>query len=382
MTVMCTDAKTSADLQSAVFTCKGYIKMRNCKEAVVNEPVAITKAYGYINEWGPVYSERFRNRNTLFIGQADTTACALIMRMADGTVSPMFCLLHHWCEGANQHLDFSTSVEFSVDVEDFKPRWIFDGEEVDLTQLARTKNGEAANAARMVCSGVPALGVLAYKVHLIDEAFQNNRLYCNEPMLWVPRKEVDIATNSVEPFLSFICSGMGGIMTPTHVRVRELMRQAYGLTPWQMYANAGCSATVLMVDISKKAGMLGQLIKILADMIEHPLEMLAVDQRSLPKLLSKEQEQAFRKCVPWFVINQDEYEVPDHENCFLMARRMDTYQTRFKKHIPAEQLGFKMPVLDEFRQQMHPAETAPRQKPPKIVEVKPSAAVTSGTSES
>jgi hypothetical protein len=353
--------------------------MRHCKEAVVNEPVAITKAYGYINEWGPTYSERFRNRNSLFIGPADTTACALIMRMQDGTVSQMFCLLHHWCEGSNRHLDFSTSVEFAVDIEDFEPRWIFDGEEVDLAQLVQTKNSEAANAARMVCSGVPALGVLAYKVHLIDEACCNNRLYCNEPMLWVPRQKVDTATNAIEPFLSFICSGMGGIMTPTHVRVRDLIQKAYGLTPWQMYANAGCRPDILMMDISKKSGMLGQLIKIVSDMIEHPLEMLGIDQKSLPKLLSREQERDFRNSVPWFVVDQDNYSVPEHEECFLMARRMDTYQLKYKKHIPAEQLGFKMPVLDELRQQMHPAETAPRQKPPEIVEVKPStpAAVTS-----
>lgn len=341
----------------------------NCKEAV--SVVTITRAYGYINEWGPSYSEKFRNRNALFIGPADTTACALIMRMADGTTSPMFCLLHHWCEGHDCHLAFSTSVEFAIDIEDFHPQWVFDGEEVELEQLAQARNSEAANAARMICSGVPALAALAYRVHLIDEAFQSSRLYCNEPVLWVPRQRVDTAANVIEPFLSFICSGMGGLMTPTHVRVRDLMKKAYGLTPWQMYANAGCSARILMVDIGKKSGMLGQLIQIIAHMIEHPLEMLGIDQRQLPKLLSKSQERDFRNCIPWFVVDQDDYSPPDHAGCFLMGRRMDTYYTRHKKQIPAFQLGFRMPVLSELRQQMHPAET-PEQRPPEIIEVKPS----------
>jgi len=347
--------------------------MRHCKEAVV-KPLSVTKAYGYVNEWGLSYAERFRHRNALFVGSADTTVCALIMRMPNG-ISEAYCLFHHWTEGEGRHLNFSTSVAFSVNLGKLDtPKWLFDGEQVELEELAKTSNEEAAQRARMVVSGLPALACLAYKSHLINEAFGHPRVLVNEPILMVPRTcgKIDVASNMVEQFLSFICSGMGGLMSPAYLRTKELV-QSYAVTPWQMYLNAGCDPQTMMSDFGKKPGMLGMLIKIVSDVIDQPIEMLGVNQRNLPLLLSPAQIKEFKDCVPWFVMDQDEYEVPQHKDCFLMGRRMDTFQTQHKSYIAARQLGFEIPNIEELRQQTRSAET-PKQKAPAVVEVKPSAA--------
>ena len=344
--------------------------MGHCKEAVVR-PLSITKAYGYVNEWGLSYAERFRHSNTLFIGSADTTVCALILRMPNG-ISDVYCLFHHWTEGEGKHLDFSTSVAFFVNLGNMDtPRWMFDGEQVELEELARVNNEEAAQKARMVVLGLPALACLAYKSHLINEAFAYSRKLVNEPILMVPRDcgRVDDATNLIEPFLSFICSGMGGLRSPAYLQTKKLV-QDYAVTPWQMYLNAGCDPQTMMSDFGKKQGMLGALIKIVSSVIERPIEMLGINQNNLPLLLSSAQIKAFKSCVPWFLMDQEEYVVPQHKDCFLMGRRMDTFQTQHKSYIAARQLGFGIPNIEELRQQTRPAET-PKQKAPAIVEVKP-----------
>lgn len=351
------------------FLLEGVYEMRHCKEAVV-KPLAITKSYGYINEWGSVYAERFRHRNALFIGSADTTACALIMRMPNG-VTDAYCLLHHWEEGNSSHLSFSTSVAFSVNLGRLDaPKWLYDGQIVQLEELVKTSNEEAAQQARMVVSGLPALACLAYKSYLINEAFNHPRVLSNEPILMVPRSsgKIDCASNLVEQFLSFICSGMGSLMSPAYRRTKELVEQ-YGVTPWQMYVNAGCDPAIMMSDFGKKQGMLGQLIKIVAAVIEDPIRMLGVNERNLPFLLSPAQVQQFKGCVPWFVMDQDEYVVPQHKECFLMGRRMDTFHTHHKSYIACRQLGFEIPDIEELRQQTRSAET-PAQKAPAVVEVK------------
>lgn len=345
--------------------------MRHCKEAVV-KPLAITRSYGYINEWGLSYAERFRHRNALFVGPADTTACALIMRMPDG-ITDAYCLLHHWTEGDGRHLDFSVTVPFSVNLGKLdNPRWLFDGEQVELADLVKTRNEEAAQRARMVVSGLPALACLAYKSHLINEAFHNHRVLANEPILMVPRSsgKIDVPSNLVEQFLSFICSGMGSLMSPAYLRTKELVKD-YAVTPWQMYVNAGCDPQTMMSDFGRKHGMLGTLIKIVSDLIEHPLEMLGVNQKNLPLLLSPAQIRQFKDCVPWFAMDMDEYVVPEHKDCFLMGRRMDTFHTHHKSYIACRQLGFEIPNIEELRQQTRSAET-PKQKAPAVVEVKTS----------
>lgn len=347
--------------------------MGHCKEAVV-KPLSITKAYGYVNEWGLSYAERFRHRNALFVGSADTTVCALIMRMPYG-ISEAYCLFHHWTEGENRHLNFSTSVAFSVNLENLgTPKWLFDGEQVELEELAKSSNEEAAQRARMVVSGLPALACLAYKSHLINEAFKHPRVLANEPILMVPRScgKVDLPSNVVEQFLSFICSGMGSLMSPAYLRTKELV-QEYEVTPWQMYLNAGCDPQTMMSDFGKKQGMLGTLIKIVSDVINQPIEMLGVNQNNLPLLLSPAQIRSLKECVPWWVMDQEEYVVPRHKDCFLMGRRMDTFQTQHKSYIPAGQLGFEIPDIEELRQQTRSAET-PKQRAPAAVEVKTSAA--------
>jgi len=349
--------------------------MRHCKEAVV-KPLSITKAYGYINEWGVSYAEKFRHRNALFIGSADTTVCALIMRMPNG-ISEAYCLFHHWTEGEDKHLNFFTSVASCINLEkQDAPKWFFDGEQVELKELAKTSNEEAAQRARMVVSGLPALACLAYKSYLINEAFRSPKFWVNEPILMVPKScgKVDIALNVVESFLSFICSGMGGLMSPAYLRTRELVH-SYAITPWQMYLNAGCDPKIMMSDFGKKQGMLGKLIKVVSDTIEQPIEMLGVNQRSLPLLLSPIQIKAFKDCVPWFVMDVDGYVVPQHKDCFLMGRRMDTFQTQHKSHIAARQLGFEIPNIEELRQQTRSAET-PNQKAPLVVELKTPAQIT------
>jgi hypothetical protein len=129
----------------------------------------------------------------------------------------------------------------------------------------------------------------------------------------------------------------------------------------------------MMSDFGKKHGMLGTLIQIVSDVIDRPIEMLGVNQKNLPLLLSPAQIKAFKDCVPWFVMDQDEYVVPQHKDCFLMGRRMDTFQTQHKSYIAARQLGFEIPNVEELRQQTRSAET-PKQKAPAVVEVKTSAA--------
>jgi hypothetical protein len=224
----------------------------------------------------------------------------------------------------------------------------------------------------MVVSGLPALAGLAYKSHLINEAFNQPRVLTNEPILMVPRSsgKVDTASTVVEPFLSFICSGIGSLMSPAYLRMKQLIAE-YKITPWEMYLNAGCDPQTMMSDFGRKQGMLGRLIKIVSDMIEHPLEMLGVDQNSLPLLLTNSQITQFKNCLPWFVMDVEEYVVPVHKECFLMGRRTDTFHTKNKSYIACKQLGFEIPNLEQLRQQTRSSDT-PKQKPPALVEIKPS----------
>lgn len=337
--------------------------------------VAVSKAYGFVNEWGPHYSERFRSSRCVFVGSADTTVCATILRKADGSATAAYCGFFSWSEGQLEgynsfmHLKFSMEPEFSCRWDRDKPTWYHEGESVQLTDLVSSQNYAAAENARMIVPGLPALASLVVRSHLLAQAFQSRRFLVNEPMLWVPRRKVEAPVNMVEHFLAYICAGIGPMQSPAYLQANEVVRDAFGIGTWDMFFRSGCRPEVMMRDLGAKTGVLGKFCKIIKKFIEEPIAMSGIQRAKLPLLLSKAEQQAFAECVPWFCEDSDGYEPPDHKECFLVARRTDTVLLQGGAYIPAKFLGFSAPCEEELRQKMHLAEVSRQQAP--VIEVKP-----------
>lgn len=352
--------------------------MTHSKDAC-SRVVSVTKAFGFINEWGPHYSEKFRTNRCTFVGSADTTACALIMRRQDGSLSAAYCCFTSWEEGPSLdnynsyvHLQFGHQPEFQVRLDRCRaPEWFHNGEAVDLKVLAKEQNFAAAQRARMVCAGLPSLAALAYRSLLLAEAFKSTKLMVNEPMLWVPRRKTELAANSMEQFLAYVCCGLGPIHSPAYLRTNELIRSNYQVSPWDMFSRSGCRPDIMMRDFGVKPGLLGKLSKIVKDTVDYPVAMTGIREDTLPALLTSAEQKAFKLCIPWFFEDSEDYEVPEHKDSFIVARRTDTVNLNSNAYIPAKFLGFSIPDESELRQKMHLAEVSKQLPPQQVVELKP-----------
>lgn len=356
--------------------------MEHCRDVSVRKrPGAITRAFGHINEWDLAYVERFRSPDCIFVGKAETTICALIMHEKNGAISPTYRQWLHWQEGESTHLQFEWITDASVNSKKCdSPRWFYEGQEVVLRDLAISRNFEAARSARMVCAGMPGLATVALRSHLLAEAFQNRNFLINDPTLWVPRGELEDDASLAENFLRYVCTGSGPMGSPVYHQIRHLTKEHYKVLPWHMYHNAGCMAEVMMSDFGKTKNLLGKLIAIIRQFRENPLEMSGIFEKDYWFWLSGKDRKKLRDCVPWWLIKDENYQVPELKDCFVSARRVDTVMTDSRSFIPSRQMGFGYESCEDVRRKMHRA-GVPKQLAPGITEVKPEASDADNQSE-
>lgn len=352
--------------------------MEHCRDVSVrNEIGAITRAYGHVNEWGLSYVERFRNSDSCYIGPVKHTISAVMMHGKHGGLGPIFRQWLSWDEGDSSHLKFGWITDREMDVRKCDaPRWFYEGQEVVPKDLAISKNFEAARSVRMTCAGLPGLANIALRSYLLSRAYQVKNFLSNDPTLWVPRKNLEDDAHLAENFLKYVCSGIGLKRAPFYYQTRNLTMDAYKVSPWDMYRNAGCMAEVMVTDFGKTKNLIAKVIAIIKKFKENPIGMCGISENELKFWLSPAEMKSFSQSIPWWFVRSENYKAPEISECFVTARRVDTMLGASRSRIPAEQLGFTMDSCEDIRRKMHRAETPP-QKPPVITEVKPETIVVS-----
>ena len=324
-----------------------------------------TVAFGHINEWGSNSMAEVKTNCVLYIGRADSTVRAHLNPLGNGTVSVQRMWLT-WEEGEGEGTQLSFNwIADDVHTHSALPAWWLRGEQVQLSDIPLY----AFKEVRMHLAGAKALTALAIRNDLLCKRLHMVEHRDNSPTLWVPKNSnCKVDGEVLESFLRHILSGAGGLDSPAYHQVKDITKEAYGLSPWTMFQETSYTNRLMMMDIGRKQGVLGKIVKVLQRVIQNPLEMLGVCSK-LAKYWLGQQLAAFQQCVPWWCESStDAYVVPKLADCFVTARRVDTIYEWSFRHIPAKELGFKG-CYKQHRITVQP------QLPPAtvIVEVKPNA---------
>lgn len=348
--------------------------MGHCKDVSVRKSAgAITKAFGHVNEWDLAYVEKYRTRNCTYVGRVDSSLCAVLLQQPGKPMSPIFGQWLRWQEGESTQLEFKWILEAVAHADKCDtPKWFFEGTETSPQRLTKATNFPGARSARMTCPGLPGLAAIALRNHLLADAFEVECLIPNEPVVWVPRGNLE-DDNMVlaENFLKYVCSGMGSLAAPAYYQVKELTVEHFQMQPWGFYQNAGSMPHIMISDFGKVKGLLAKLLAIVDRLKSNPLEMLGISKFAMEDWLQGKDRTRLKECVPWWFVSQENYQVPNIEDCFITARRVDTVLDVAKFFVPANQLGFKAQSEKELRRMMHRAEVPPQLPPAGVTEVKP-----------
>ena len=321
-----------------------------------------TVAFGHINEWGSNLGAEVRTNCQLYIGRADSTVRTHLISLGNGRVSVQRMWLT-WEEGENSQLAFDWIAD-DEHTHNSPPSWWLRGVEVQLEAIPIY----AFKEVRMYMRGAKALTALTLRNDMLAKQLHAVEHRDNSPMLWVPRSSrVTTSCFVMESFLSHLLSGAGALNSPAYHQVKDITKEAYGVSPWTMFQETGYTIKLLFMDLGSKPGVYGSLFKVLERVIQNPLEMLGM----CPKLAQYwlgDQVAKFKQCVPWWCELWEDYSVPKLAECFLTARRVDTVYGWSCRHIPARELGFQ----GCYKKHSSPKAQA-SQLPPasSIVEVKP-----------
>lgn len=243
-----------------------------------------------------------------------------------------------------------------IQIDPSKLRWYKDGEETTpgRESLKGALHANVVSQLRCQLAGTPGLPLLLMRHHLIAEIFSACRLV-NEPVLWVPRVDVDQPGGLIEKTLTYVCSGAGAINTKLYWLVRGICIDAIQATPWSLWKLSGGRAELMFADLCKQSGVYKKLIKVVKILVDNPHEMLGMGYTSAKR--------DFSKCIPWFLIDDASSRIPEVGNCWITARRVESTERSPEGFIPSEKLG--IPSWRDIVSFMPPVE-APLQVPPVV----------------
>ena len=362
-----------------------------CKEDLAEDllPVTWAASYGHVNEWGIDYLRSARSRNELFVGAVTITIRALVMRNRCGTLSPLFRQWIVWKEGTNiLEFDWITDAELALEGRLERLEWYYEGKLLKRLSNLADSSGRLARevepwGVRMHSPGLVAIGALALRAQLMSDVFSFPRALGNDPTLWVPRQSMKVELQSqylVESFLNWVISGGGSLKSPAFLQLKELCYTHFEIPPWKVFFAAGCRASIMVSDFSKKPQALKELFALVKRFYERPRYMSGFGPQTLDSCLSEQEQLSFKDTVPWWFMDLNEFQVPSMVGCFITARRVDTHHAASPTYVPALELGFRLYTCGECRQKLSPVVATPVVATPAVeipptmdvlVEVKP-----------
>jgi len=304
--------------------------------------VSVTVAFGHINEWESAYVESSRTRNCTYVGRTDQTTRAFMIMKANGKSTAIAQQWLAWNEGENSHLAFYWVTDQNVAIQDENIKWYFEGQIYSIYDLPRVVNFEGTGAVRMHVAGVAPLATLALRNQELCKAYRSMSMLVNEPILWVPRTNIINQKDFImECLFRHLCAGVGSSKSPVYFQMRQLMEREFGMSPWEMYLAAGCKTEIMCYDVFRKKGMIAKCYKILDALIETPLEMLGVSINVAKKWLKTKDFIKLSTYMPWWFANDDSpYKVPEVEDTYITAKRVESTFTSSRSFIPARELGY------------------------------------------
>ena len=331
------------------------------------KPLAVATAYGDIGEWSPAYMEARRNGAHIYVGPVETSVRAMLVMDKNGNLSPIFRQWLTW-DMVDGELVLSWITDEAIPLTS-PPKFIKDGQSIDLMKEAESLPYEGSYAIRMYVPGIPGLGRMALRSMTVCHAWQKNGMFVNEPLLWVPAnsEKEEISSEIAINLINYIASGIGPTKSPLFYQFRLLVEQHFQVSPWKMFDNAGRDASIVMADMGRIPQLFGKFFKLVKEFMSSPAEAVGIP----PQLVEG--------YVPWFCRKWDSVE-PDLAQCKLMARSHDTCMCHSGSWSAAQQLGIKRSTLKTIREEQE--RFVPPQLPPiSFVEVKPPAAVQPATND-
>lgn len=312
-------------------------------ESRKQEFVVVTMAFGHVNEWGSAYVESSRTRNCSYVGRTDQTTRAFMLMKANGEWTPIAKQWLAWKEGEETHLSFYWLTEQTVVVSDEQIKWFFEGQSVCSEQLPGIVNFEGTGAVRMYAPGIPPLATLALRNQQLCRVYRSASMLVNEPLIWVPKTEMQAKDFILEILLRHLCAGGGSTKSPVYFQIRRLLESEFSMSPWDMYLAAGCRTEIMCHDVYRKKGVLSKCLKIVDALVKAPLEMLGISMDVARKWLKSKDLSKFSNYMPWWFANDEApYQVPNIEDSYVTAKRVESTLTSSRSFIPAREMGYEI----------------------------------------
>jgi hypothetical protein len=305
--------------------------------------VVVTVAFGHVNEWGSAYVESSRTRNCSYIGRTDQTTRAFVLMKANGEWTPIAKQWLDWKEGEETHLSFYWLTEQKVVVSDKQIKWFFEGQSVCWKDLPHMVNFAGAGAIRMYAPGTPPLATLALRNQQLCRIYRSASMLVNEPLIWIPKIKMQENHCILEILLRHLCAGVGSTKSPIYFQMRKLLESEFGMSPWEMYLAAGCRTEIMCHDVYKKKGVLNKCLRIVDMLIKAPLEMLGISMNVAKKWLKSKDLSKFCNYIPWwFADDESPYQIPNIEDSYVTAKRVESTLTSSRSFIPAREMGYEI----------------------------------------